>query len=60
MLLILTIVKERDLGVSQSLRSVSDRPDPTGKSVSEARKTKNVQNSLPDAVQPAAALVDRK
>jgi len=58
-------VKERDLGVSQSLRSASERPEPTGKSVSEARKIQNVQTSLKGTVEPAAtttaaAAVNRK
>jgi len=53
----LMVVKDRDLGVSQSLRSASDRPDPTGKSVSEARKMKNVpvQNLSQDTAEPTAA-----
>jgi len=51
----LLVVKERDLGISQSLRSASDRPEPTGKSVSEARKINNVQNSLQDTAEPPAA-----
>ena len=54
------VVTQHDLGVSQSLRSVSDRPDPTGKSISEARKMKNIQNSSLDTVEPAAAPLDRK
>lgn len=53
-------VKEHDLGMSQSLRSATDRPDPTGKSVSEARKMKNVQISSQDTAEPAAAPVNRK
>ena len=56
----LMVVKERDLGVSQSLRSASERPDPTGKSVSEARKMRNVQNSSQDTVEPVAALEKSK
>lgn len=63
--LLLIHVKERDLGVSQSLRSASERPEPTGKSVSEARKIQNVQTSLKGTVEPAAtttaaAAVNRK
>jgi len=57
--LMLTFVKGHEFGISQSLRSVSDRPDPTGTSVSEARKLKNVQNTSQDAAEPAAA-VNRK
>jgi len=48
------------LGVSQSLRSVSDRPDPTGKSISEARKLKNVQNLSQDTAEPTAGPVNRQ
>ena len=51
----LLLVKEHELGISQSLRSASDRPEPTGKSVSEARKMNNIQNSSQDTAEPAAA-----
>ena len=56
----LTSVKDTDLVVSQSLRSASDRPDPTGRSISEAKKMKNVQNSSQDTTKPAAAAADTK
>jgi len=59
---VLLLVKERDLGISQSLRSASDRPEPTGKSLSEAKKMNNVRNSSQDTAEPAAATaaVNRK
>jgi len=55
-LLMLVFVKERDLGISQSLRSASDRPDPTGMSVSETRKTNIVQKSSQNTAEPAATI----
>jgi len=55
----LMFVKEHDLAISQSLRSASDRLDPTGKSISEARKI-NIQPSSQDLAGPAAAPVNRK
>jgi len=54
------VVFVEDLGLSRSLRSVSDRPDPTGKSISETRKTKNVQNSSQDTAERAAAAVNKR
>jgi len=46
--------------MSQSLRSASDRPEPTGKSISEARKLKNVKNSSQETAEPVTAAVNRK
>jgi len=54
------IVQELELGISQSLGSVSGRPDPTGKSASETRKIVNVQDSSQDTVEPSTAVPHSK